>query len=101
MQKNNNECVLPRKLLDLAPKLVREAMRVKEGQVVEVTLTGEKCYLDILDEVTLEVSRLGAYPTIRLNSPNYRRRFMETVPEEFLRKPPPKWSNGFPILTGI
>lgn len=86
--------MLPDKLLELAPKLVKDAMRIKEGQIVEVTLTGERRYLDILDAVTLEVSRLGAYPTIRLNSPSYRKKFMELVPEEFLRKPPPhmvKW----------
>ncbi|MBN1296903.1 aminopeptidase [bacterium] len=89
-----NESILPKKLLELAPRLVREAIRIKEGQVVEVTLTGERRYLDILDEFTLEISRLGAHPTIRLNSPTYRRRFMETVPEDYLRKPPPqmvKW----------
>ncbi|MCD4652756.1 aminopeptidase [bacterium] len=94
MQSNNNDGVLPRKLLELAPKLVKEAIRIKEGQVVEVTLTGESVYLGILNEVTLEVSRLGAYPTIRLNSPSYKKRFMEIVPEDFLRKPPPqvlKW----------
>ncbi|HPQ40529.1 MAG TPA: aminopeptidase [bacterium] len=94
MQSEANGSILPRKLLELAPRLVKEAIRIKEGQVVEVTLTGEPRYLEILDEVTLEVSRLGAYPTIRLNSPSYRRRFMEKVPEEYLRKPPPqmvKW----------
>lgn len=94
MQSKGNGSFLSPKLLALAPRLVKEAIRIKEGQVVEVTLTGEPRYLEILDEVTLEVSRLGAYPTIRLNSPSYRRRFMETVPEEYLRKPPPqmvKW----------
>jgi len=88
------EITLPARLLKLAPRLVKEAIRVKEGQIVEVTLTGENHYLDILNEFTLEVSRLGAFPCIRLNSPSYRKRYMKTIPEEFLRRPPPhilKW----------
>jgi len=86
--------ILTPELLKLAPRLVKEAMRIKEGQVVEVTLTGENRYMDILNEVTLEISRLGAFPIIRLNSPSYRKKFMDVIPDEFLRKPPPhilKW----------
>jgi len=82
------------RLLEIAPKLVRDALRIKEGQVVEVTLTGERQYLGILDEVTLAISQAGAYPIIRLNTPSYRRRFVQTVPEKYLMKPPPhmiKW----------
>ncbi len=90
----NSSRVFSDKLLSVAPKLVKDAIRIKEGQVVEVTLTGEARYIDILDAFTLRISHLGAYPVIRLNSPSYRRRFMETVPDKYIGKTPPhmvKW----------
>jgi aminopeptidase len=90
----NNSHALSTRLLEMAPKLVTDALRIKEGQIVEVTLTGERDYLDILDAFTLTISRVGAFPVIRLNSPSYRRRFLQTVPEKYLMKPPPhmvKW----------
>ncbi len=74
--------------------MLKDAIRIKEGQIVEVTLTGERSYLDFLDEITLSISQIGAFPVIRLNTPSYRRRFIQTVPEEYLMKPPPqmvKW----------
>ena len=91
---SQDKAVFSPRLLELGALLVREAIRIKEGQIVEVTLTGERVYLDFLDEITLAISQLGAFPVIRLNSPSYRRRFMQTVPEEYLMKPPPqmlKW----------
>lgn len=90
----NSSHALSTRLLEMAPKLVLEALRIKEGQIVEVTLTGERDYLDILDAFTLTISRVGAFPVIRLNSPSYRRRFLQSVPEKYLIKPPPhmvKW----------
>ncbi|MBN1878846.1 aminopeptidase [bacterium] len=81
-------------LLELASVLVRDAIRIKEGQIVEVTLTGERCYMDFFDEITLTISQIGAFPVLRLNTPSYRQRFIQTVPEEYLMKPPPhmvKW----------
>jgi len=77
-------------IIKLAPILVRDALRVQENEIIEVTLVGEKKYLDILDEVTLEISSLGAFPTIRLNSPSYRTRFLKYVPEKYLRRTPPQ-----------
>ncbi len=81
-------------LIELATVLVREAFRIQENEIIEITLIGEKKYFDFLDEFTLEVSRLGAFPTIRLNSPSYRLRYVKTVPEKYLRRTPPqtvKW----------
>lgn len=90
-----NETNTPsQRLLDLAPKLIKEALRVKEGEVIEVTLIGERDYLDVLDAFTLSISQIGAFPVIRLNSPSYRQRFLQLVPEKYLKKPPPhmiKW----------
>lgn len=90
----NGSTVPSPRLLDLAPKLIDEALQVKEGQVIEVTLTGERDYLDVLDAFTLSLSQMGAFPVIRLNTPSYRRRFLQSVPEKYLIKPPPhmiKW----------
>lgn len=78
----------------LAAILVRNALRVKENEVIEVTLTGERNYMDFLDEFTLEISKSGAFPTIRLQTPSYRKRFLKEVPEKFLGRTPPqmlKW----------
>ncbi len=78
----------------LAAILVRNALRIKENEVIEVTLTGERKYMDFLDEFTLEVSKSGAFPTIRLQNPTYRKRFLKEVPEKYLGQTPPqmlKW----------
>jgi aminopeptidase len=86
--------VFSHNLLNIVPRLIKHAIRINEGQVVEVTLTGENRYLDILDAFTLSISQSGAYPVIRLNSPSYRRRFMKTVPDKYIGKAPPhmiKW----------
>jgi aminopeptidase len=85
-------------IVQLAPKLVKEALRIKENEVVEVTLTGERSYFDFLDEFTLAISKLGAFPSIRLHTPSYRRRFLMEVPEKYLRRTPPqslKWIKDF------
>lgn len=82
------------KFVELARDLVKNALRVKENEIVEVTLTGERSYFDFLDEFTIEISKIGAFPTIRLHTPSYRKRFLMEVPEKFLRRTPPqtlKW----------
>ena len=74
----------------LASTLVSEALRVREDEIVEITLTGEKHYFDVLDEFTLMVSKSGAFPTIRLNTPSYRLRYLKEVPERYLSRTPPQ-----------
>jgi aminopeptidase len=82
------------KIIELAHVLVNDALRIKENEIVEVTLTGERKYFDFLDEFTLAISKLGAFPTVRLHTPSYRRRFLKEIPEKYLRRTPPqalKW----------
>ncbi|MBN1550977.1 aminopeptidase [bacterium] len=74
---------------ELAPLLVKDALRIKENELIEITLTGEKDYFSFVDEFTLCVSKVGAFPTIRLNTPSYRRRYLKEIPEKFLNRTPP------------
>ncbi|MBN1356675.1 aminopeptidase [bacterium] len=77
-------------LSHLAYLFINDALMIKENEVVEVTLTGERHYFPFLDEFTLNIAKSGAYPTIRLNTPSYRERFLRELPISYLSRTPPQ-----------
>ncbi len=77
-------------LNELVHILIKDALRIKENEVIEVTLTGDKHYFDFIDEFTLQLAKRGAFPTIRLNTPSYRKRYLKEVPEKYLARTPPQ-----------
>jgi aminopeptidase len=83
----------------LAPIFINDALMIKENEVIEVTLTGEKDYFTFLDEFTLDIAKRGAFPTIRLNTPSYRERYLRELPETYLSRTPPQALNRIDEFT--
>jgi len=77
-------------LQTLSKIIINKALVIKENEVIEVTLAGERQYFDFLDEFTLTLAKAGAFPTIRLNSPSYLQKYLKEVPEKYLRRTPPQ-----------
>jgi aminopeptidase len=70
---------------EVARKMVREALRIRPGEVV--SLGGGRHAAGLLDEIWLEVRCAGGFPMMEPLSDNLYRRMVTEVPLEYLEKP--------------
>jgi leucyl aminopeptidase (aminopeptidase T) len=72
----------------LAQKIVNQCAVVKEGEVV--LITGGVKDIELLENIAVNVSKVGAFPLITVGSDRLTRRFLTEVPE--------KYDTQFPLL---
>ncbi len=73
----------------LAQKIVNQCAVVKEGEVV--LITGGVKDIELLENIAVNVSKVGAFPLITVGSDRLTRRFFTEVPE--------KYDTQFPLLS--
>jgi leucyl aminopeptidase (aminopeptidase T) len=70
----------------LAQRIVRTSAGVRENDLVQ--LSGTPADVPLLEDLAVEVRKLGGHPLITLTSDKLRRRFVEDVPAKFDAQPP-------------
>ena len=65
----------------LAQKLVNQCAAVKEGEVV--LITGGVKDIELLEDIAVNVSKVGAYPMISVGSDRLTRKMFTEVPEKY------------------
>jgi aminopeptidase len=73
-------------LAQLARTVVTQSARVREGDLVR--LSGAPADLPTLEEMAVQVRKLGAHPLITVQSGKLERRFFEDVPAKYDTQPP-------------
>lgn len=70
----------------LANRIVNQSAGVKEGEIVLVS--GAARDMDLLENIVIEVEKVGAYPMLEINSDNMSRRSFTDVPEKYDSREP-------------
>jgi aminopeptidase len=65
----------------LAKKLVNQCANIREGEFVMIT--GGAADLDLLEDIVINVGKLGAYPLLNIGSDRMTRRWMTEVPTKY------------------
>jgi leucyl aminopeptidase (aminopeptidase T) len=73
----------------LAQKIVNQCTGVKEGEVV--LISGGVKDIELLEDIAVEVSKVGAYSMISIGSDRLTRKMLTEVPE--------KYDSQFPLLS--
>ena len=77
--------VAPTDLAALAQRLVNQSAAVKEGEIVMIT--GRQQDAGLMEEIAVEVAKLGGYPMIDYSSDALQKRLFFDVPEKYDSRP--------------
>ncbi|MCK4455798.1 MAG: aminopeptidase, partial [Thermoplasmata archaeon] len=86
----------------LARKIVNKCMRIKENEVV--MLSGGMYNMDLLEAVTVNIRKAGAWPFLRVTTDSMYKRLISDIPIKYLKKEPKyfmKWIDDIDAHIGI
>ena len=75
----------PTDLAALAQRLVNQSAAVKEGEIVMIT--GRQQDAGLMEEIAVEVAKVGAHPMVDYSSDTLSKRLFFDVPEKYDSKP--------------
>jgi len=83
----------------LAQKLVNQCANIHEGEFVMIT--GGSRDLDLLEDIAINVGKLGAYPLLTIGSDRLTRRWMTEVPVKYDTRVPESDLKLYGFITAI
>jgi aminopeptidase len=81
----------------LAQKIVNQCANIREGEFVMIT--GGARDMDLLEDIVVNVGKLGAFPLLTLGSDRMIRRWMTEVPEKYDTRSPESDLKLFSFIT--
>ena len=84
---------------DLAQKLVNQCANIHEGEFVMIT--GGVHDIDLLEDVVINVGKLGAFPLLSIGSDRMTRRWMTEVPVKYDSRSPESDLKLYSFITAI
>lgn len=68
----------------LAHKIVETSLQIKQGEVVAIIAGTQQ--MDLIEPLTVEIQRVGAYPLLTLNTPRVKEQLIEEASSLYLEK---------------
>lgn len=76
----------PTDLQELARRIVTQSAAVKEGEIVHIS--GSARDMELLENIVIEVEKVGGHPLLTINSERIAKRYYAEVPEKYDSKEP-------------
>ena len=83
LEESNNKAV---EKSVIATKLVNECANIKEGEIV--LISGGVNNIELLEDISTEVHKLGAFPIVSINTDRMTKKYFEEVPTKYDSKFP-------------